>query len=338
MRKLVSNYKSKEYKLYCSSLFSYIGTIKEGFNKSWFDTSAQTSSTCKEALFTNTLATQIASFHKNGFAVIRRGVNQDKASLTNLEADILQHLSLLESSYLYRLKRFLGISLVRAAEKRHAIALPSSSLLLRVIKNAINTVFPILQSQMSLNSSLVDLSSIISLPGSERQKTHSDIMFSKSDKIIAGFVALSHVKLTNGPTCLFAGSHKKGFHMRHVDNDILRQSHYTADGSLEVEQLKSEAGNKTVEHVLETSSETNDINEVMSSLPYAAVLEIGDILIYDSQIFHFGGANVSLHPRVLLMFAFQQCPPWGVVNKINGFTYHCHSSVLGKYNLNDFKL
>ena len=315
---------------YNHTLRRQIGTMTEGFHKSWFDTTPQSSSTSREAIFVETLHENISSFSENGFVLIRRSTSQDKTALKKLESEILTHLSELESSFLYRVKRLLGVSAVRSAEKRHAISLPRSDLLINVASNAIRSAFPVLASQLTLNSALVDLSSIISLPGSERQKTHSDIAFSKSDKIISGFVALSQVNISNGPTCLFAGSHKMSFHKRHVDNSLLGESHYSADGTSSMYEQNNTLINSNL-------SETQSVELTMRSLPYAAILNIGDVLIYDSQLFHFGGANTSVLPRVLLMFGFQQCTPWGQIDKINGFTYHCDKTIAGKYCLNDFK-
>ena len=72
----------------------------------------------------------------------------------------------------------------------------------------------------------------------------------------------------------------------------------------------------------------------MSNLYYFSLL--GDILIYDTKLFHYGSANKSTEPRALLAFSFQSCTPWGSTEKINGFTYHCHPTINGKYRVEDF--
>lgn len=63
---------------------------------------------------------------------------------------------------------------------------------------------------------------------------------------------------------------------------------------------------------------------------------LGDVLLYDSKIFHFGGANSSIIPRPLLFFSFQECTPWGFIDYVSGYTYNCHHSVKGKYAINSF--
>ena len=74
----------------------------------------------------------------------------------------------------------------------------------------------------------------------------------------------------------------------------------------------------------------------MISPACAALLDIGDILLYDAKLFHFGGANTSSDPRALLMFSFQECTPWGSIERVSGFNYRCDSSVEGKYRLGSF--
>lgn len=137
-----------------------------------------------------------------------------------------------------------------------------------------------------------------------------------------------------------------------MDSAILTASHYAADGSEERDSDQLESANRdfrendnldknmeTVNDEVAAGKELEDSVEVQiasNSLPHAAVLEIGDILVYNTQLFHFGGANDSISPRALLTFSFQQCTPWGDIDKVNGFTYHCHRSFRGKYRLKNF--
>ena len=57
-----------------------------------------------------------------------------------------------------------------------------------------------------------------------------------------------------------------------------------------------------------------------------ALLCAGDVLLFNTTIFHFGEANRSNDPRVLLGFAFQSNNDDGdacfELDKTNGFTYH----------------
>jgi Phytanoyl-CoA dioxygenase (PhyH) len=321
------------------------------FHASWFDEQPQTSSSTTVPQFDDSVAAQMAAYQSQGFTIIKRGVNQDINDLEALNRDILARLADATdrpwyNSSLYSTLRYFNLGYrVRSSEKRHALPLAMTDLLSRVVRAAVLEGHPFLRTQLSL----VDLSSIISLPGAERQKTHSDIPYSSGshDHIMSGFVALSRIHMASGPTCLFAGSHTKAFHDRHVDNAIFESSHYSVDGSLDdesgIDAVRADGGTEisTVSqssHQL-TSIKPNDsaaVDITASSAPHAAILDVGDLLLYDTKLFHFGGANTSNAPRALLMFSFQQCTPWGSIDKVSGFTYHCHDSVEGKFVLGDF--
>ena len=75
---------------------------------------------------------------------------------------------------------------------------------------------------------------------------------------------------------------------------------------------------------------------MMSAPACYAQLQAGDVLLFNTMLFHYGGANLSAHPRALLSFSFQRSAPCGSMQPINGFTYHCHSSVQGRYSLGSF--
>ena len=177
-----------------------------------------------------------------------------------------------------------------------------------------------------------------------RQKTHSDIPQGKG-LILTVVVALSDVTLASGPTCLYSGSHTKSFHDRHVETDtsLLRNaSHYSIDGTRDVSRedknVCSETSSLQTSSAMSETKENRERNDVVESLPAsAAILNAGDILIYDNKIFHYGSANDSNVPRALLMFSFQNCTSWGTIGEsINGFTYHLHRSLVGKYTISSF--
>ena len=64
-----------------------------------------------------------------------------------------------------------------------------------------------------------------------------------------------------------------------------------------------------------------------------ALMDTGDIVLFNTKVMHFGGANNSGKTRTLLSFSFQKS---GTV-LADGFTYHAHSSVKNaKLMLRDF--
>ena len=308
------------------------GTLtKKLFHPSWFDILPQSSSTIIPAKFNTTFIDQIESYQTKGFTVIRRSNDQSVQSLTQVNVDVLSQLSNIQNSYLYQFQRYFNYNNVRQPSLRHSFPLANSPMLYQVLSEAIYNIRPLLDSQLSPNSPLIDLSSIVSMPGSERQKTHTDIPYSNNNKIIAGFIALSPVLLESGPTCLYAGSHTQQFARRHVDNTIFDVSHYNSDGSDAIDS-------NTIPPKINTNSSADDVAvDVTAASPaVAAILDVGDIVIYNTQLFHYGGANTTTIPRALLMFAFQQRTPWGSVDKVSGFTYNCHGSVEGRYRLESF--
>ena len=319
------------------------------FHSSWFSAEPTLKANTTAALFSDSPAAQIASFERAGYALIKRSEFQSLADIAQLETDIL---ALLEekqrTGFYYLMLRWFNLSgqySVRSPDKRYSIPLPASSAVMRVLSAAIVSSRPLLSSQLGKNAPLVDLSSIISLPGSSRQRTHSDVPQSPRHRIISVFMALSSVTLKSGPTCLFAGSHTASFHRRHVGgagDAMHRASFYSSseEEGGEEEGQQGDAGDKEEKKRAlewsqrETAQQKLDIDVATAAAPVAALLEAGDILIYDSALFHYGGANVSLLPRALLMFSFQEGTSWGSYEEVTGFTYNCDASVKGVYSLN----
>lgn len=316
------------------------------FHDSWFSIEPTVAANVTAALFSSTPAAQIESFERSGYALIKRSQSQSLTDIAQLEGDIL---GLLEekqrTGFYYLLLRWFNLSgqySVRSPDKRYSIPLPASSAVMRVLSSALLSARPLLSSQLGPCAPLVDLSSIISLPGSSRQRTHSDVPQSPRHRIISVFMALSSVTLASGPTCLFSGSHTASFHRRHVagaGEAMHRASFYSSSEEEEDKGAEGTADREEEKRAVElsqreTAQQTVDIDTATAAAPVAALLEAGDILIYDSALFHYGGANVSQLPRALLMFSFQEGTTWGSYQEVTGFTYNCDASVKGQYFLN----
>ena len=318
--------------LYLGSMRSSIAAVlrrassrARPFHDSWFALESQSQST--RADFSGTLATQIAAFEENGFVLLKRSTAQSLESLSQLEVAVLST----EPTPWWS-----GNYSVRSPEKRRSFSLKMTPNLSKVLAEAVGgNVHSLLSSQLESNSPLIDVSSIVSFPGSERQRTHSDVPFG-AHKIIIGFVALSAVSLASGPTCLFAGSHTRAFHQQHVggEGEALRRAKYY-DASGEAEEIGQDE--ETKPHSA-SEAEAEAVRLVAQSAPSAALLDAGDVLLYDSSLFHFGSANVSTLPRALLMFSFQEAPPWGTHEEVPGFTYNYDESIRNKFTLESFKL
>lgn len=314
------------------------------FHPSWFALGPQTLETTTAAVFSHSPVEQIAAFKKNGFALIRRSAAQSLLDLSTLESSILALTNeKRDKGWLYKLLRYFNLAgeyVVRSPEKRYSIPLHLglTDALQRVLNSAVGSIRPLLNSQLSQNACLVDLASIISFPLSERQKSHSDVPF-HAHKIIVGFVALSAVSMESGPTCLFAGSHSEAFHARHVGHmsgseALFRATHYSPNGDNDISPSLSSAISAPA--FAPSAADDAAVSLTAQTAPTAAVLEAGDIVLYNSTTFHFGGANVSSLPRALLMFSFQESTPWATISQVEGFTYNHDASVRGKFSLDSF--
>lgn len=206
---------------------------KSIFHKTWFNLDKQTLLNSNHAIVSNDINSQIKSFHENGYVIIKKSQNQNMNYINDLNIDIMNQLNEMKSNYFFQLFRTIKEYKVRSQTNRYAIPLEMTTKLYATFTETMNNIRPFLLSQLPYNSPLVNLSSIITDPGSERQKTHSDIPQS-NNKIIAGFMALSIINIENGPTMLYAGSHTKAFHTRHVyNNHSIKDEpmHYNNDGS-----------------------------------------------------------------------------------------------------------
>jgi ectoine hydroxylase-related dioxygenase (phytanoyl-CoA dioxygenase family) len=192
---------------------------------------------------------------------------------------------------------------------------------------------------------LVELSALISLPGSEAQSDHTDLSYSEgtarrgnesdwsSNTAGAGslyvpllcstFVALQDVSSDMGPTKIFPRSHTYEFH-----SQIEKKSYtYSPDGHMELDQ----------DLFYETCDATNIIKNNTSNVGLAGIKEddfvsmdvsSGSVYMIDSRVVHSGTANTSAKPRVLLCFAFQrQDKELGKARRALGFTYHLSEAV-----------
>lgn len=194
--------------------------------------------------------------------------------------------------------------------------------------NAIGAIRPFLDAEVGSASPLVELSAIMSMPGSIDQDVHSDIPFQNS-LILAGFVALKDIKASDGPTCVYMGSHTELFHRWKSTTSTMPNpespKYYNSDGSYIDDDDKVPSVGQEAEEMDEESSAA--MAGIANSPPLSALLDEGDVLLFDTKLFHFGSANTSLLPRNLLCFAFQGPCQRGLVEPIKGYTYHISAAV-----------
>ena len=115
------------------------------------------------------------------------------------------------------------------------------------------------------------------------------------------------------------------FHERNIKAFRNKRVSYSSDG---LSENDSEIFDLMGIADAEDKAANDDSAAVAGAIPVHALMNAGDILIFDTKLFHFGGANISKNPRALLCLAFQSFEAGSKdINIVDGFTYHCHSSV-----------
>mmetsp|Transcript_29490 Transcript_29490/g.83182 ORF Transcript_29490/g.83182 Transcript_29490/m.83182 type:complete len:282 (-) Transcript_29490:296-1141(-) len=258
------------------------------------------------------------NFKSDGFVLVRRAAETNVGALTSLRTEILRDFTQEQTNWRYQLWR--KFNSVATSKKRHSVPLRLTPSLREALNSSISSVRPFLDAELSPIASLVELSAMISLPGALDQALHSDTPYVvANDTIITGFIALSPVTMLHGPTCLFPGTHTKEFHDSIPTTPYAH--YYSADGNPEAEFLSEERRPRPREEFVRSRQ---------SSI--FAVMDVGDILMFDTRVLHYGSGNMSEEPRPLVAFSFQ-----GPSNDhIHGFTYHCHGSVRGRWQLQNF--
>jgi len=287
------------------------------------------------APFAGRTADQVSGFLRDGFTTIKasrvRGDGLEELAAT-VGAEAAAVLTSKEDTWRYALWRVFNS--VQDNQKRHSLALPMSPSLRRILNAAVGLAAPVLdQIGMPKSSLLVELSAILSQPGSQEQSVHADtshVNVSCDATIVSIFVALSQVTLEAGPTHVLPGTHSVGFHEEvHRLQSSMLGSEYSSDGQQDTAQQQAVA------------ERAYRLAALLGEHPSQhGLLDVGDILLFDTKVFHYGGANSSQASRDLLCFSFQQppndqqgaaCPP-----RVEGFTYHIADDVEGTYALGDF--
>ena len=311
----------------------------------------RTASTRIPAAFSGSVSTAVHSFNVHGYALIRANDNEKKGvnhALSDLNKAIHTLYASTKDSWAYRWWRYFHS--VNNPELRHVIPLPTH-LCDAVLRDSVRNVKPLLDALLNSNAALVELNAFVSLPGSEKQKVHSDIGWEHKDRyIVTGFVALADVTAADGPTCVFPGTNTEAFHRYIVSSLDKETKHYNADGSPDDdgrggEHLPPADPADAAALLALASPEEQKLHHIgYGSAPLEVHLQAGDCLIFDTRLFHYGAANESLKPRTLLSFSFQQSPSptcseeTRTSDKIRGFTYHLDKSFEDrKMTLNCFK-
>eukprot|EP00961_Rhodomonas_salina_P234840 3173929-Rhodomonas_salina.4 len=157
--------------------------------------------------------------------------------------------------------------------------------------------------------------------------------YSANQMLITGLMALSDVTVESGPTHLHPGTHTSAFHRTcALYRRPIKVQTYTGE-ELHLQQTDQ----MSIFPETESEKDVLTAEAARKTAPVYALLEAGDLLLFDAKIFHFGGANKSKSPRALLCFSFQRPDGNGKTKKFAGVTYYLHKSLDSKFMLDSFK-
>lgn len=272
------------------------------------------------ASFIATPAAQILHLKEFGYVVIKRSPLQDLETLQQLNREVLDYAEVKCNSKKYKFWRYFNS--VSTSDNRHSIPLPITDLTMRVLKESIGSIRTFLDYRLRDESPLIELSAIITYPGAQQQQLHCDTPYQPDNPLISGFVALSRITVENGPTCVLERTHTEEAHTKHVMPDL--STFYSVEGEEIMPIVPLDKCRSVLADIYLTKQ---------------ALLDPGDMLIFNTNIFHYGSANTSVGTagRALLCFGFQARDSTGQANQIKGFTYHTTSSMRdSKLSLSSF--
>ncbi len=226
---------------------------------------------------------------------------------------------------------------------------------------------------MSADAKLVELTVVVSMPGAFAQKPHCDIPPAQNPKakLFTSWVSLQPITTIMGPTVIHPGTHLfRPLVLDNVDGipeEEIRWREFLAfsgqedsDEGYALMALREKLEDARANEEKEWEEKNGSI--LKSSLSVEILSDFGgDMVVMDARVRHYGSANWSLTPRLLLNVTFQEpdnhedhanedskwhddvkmmeCPSnVGMTTPISGFTYHLHEGMkLKNWIASDFR-
>lgn len=188
---------------------------------------------------------------------------------------------------------------------------------------------------------LVELSAMVSFPGAAAQTPHTDIppYAPATRRLCTLWVALQDVTRTMGPTMVHPCPPEE------LCVRVAARFGIAGEGvAREAEEQTQRASGRRRRKSAPTRERSVGARvdpwapEGLNLLPAVALLlSAGDACVVDGRFFHFGGANESATPRVLLSASFEStATAGGSLEPEDGFTYELLGNLEGKFVLGDF--
>ena len=188
---------------------------------------------------------------------------------------------------------------IRAPWRRAHVALDLTDDVKTVLAAATVRAAPsLLTAGLDDESALVELSCMIAFPGATEQAAHADVPRDTETPTATLWVLLQDVGLESGPTHVFPDDCDA--RARTLESEARRPTHYAPDGEPEA-----------------------DIAPIEAPATAVALTGVsGDAAAMDCRLFHYGGANSSVAPRVQLSATFRRGETKG-----DAFTYQLRDSL-----------
>jgi ectoine hydroxylase-related dioxygenase (phytanoyl-CoA dioxygenase family) len=265
---------------------------------------------------------QYAQLHREGYVIIRKALPPAMTRQARLE--ILQLLEEAKQTAQYHLGRALFV--VNKPRCRYEVLLDTSPTIASAVQRILEQSGQIYSTAVTADAVMTELGAIISEPGARSQDIHTDIPWSDT-RLYTTFVALQDVTEEMGPTRIYPRTHTKEFHAKVeacTEQSLwaLFSERWRTSSGVEAAEI-CELLCKVVDGllprsaelllpswlVLEDSAPPFPFSEMQ---PESMLLREGDMVVFDTRVYHAGGANRRRNPasnagldkRVLLQFSF----------------------------------
>lgn len=261
-----------------------------------------------------TTATHLSSLHRDGYVVIRHAASPEVCASARVA--VLDELEKAKRTPEYTFWRRI-ISPVNKPKHRYELLLRPTPPLEDAVCMVLSGCRSLFTSLVTTEGALVEFGAIISEPGARQQDVHSDIPFSDQTLLYTTFLALQDVDHSLGPTCVFPATHTEEFHRKARRANVEMQ---TGEDQESLSLSLPRFFDLLTPDWLRIGKAA--LRPPFDELPVEHMtLCAGDILIYDTRLYHCGGANCATGDddeaklRVLLQFSFlAPNPKTGVVD------------------------
>lgn len=245
-------------------------------------------------------AMHLSSLERDGYVVIRGAVPPEVCARARAAA--LRELEKAKATPSFHFWKRIVSPINKPKHRYELLLLPTAPFedAARAVLSGCRSLYT---SLVTADGALVEFGAIVSEPGARQQDVHSDIPHSNQTMLYTTFLALQDVDRSLGPTCVFPATHTEDFHRR------VRRANmeWSASAGEEVSLSVPRFFDLLTPDWFGGATLRPPFDEIPAE---HMTLDAGDILIYDTRLYHCGGANCATagdddaKRRVLLQFSF----------------------------------